>query len=223
MKFGLLILQLLIAFIPWPARRFLLVRIFGANIADSAKIGISLIDCNRLIMNENSKIGHFNFVRGLHTLELGTNSSIGSLNWITGGSSDGVHFSSQTERFRALILGSSSAITNRHFFDCTDAIRIGSFSTVAGWGSQFVTHSIDIEKSLQVCAPILIGDYCFVGSRCILLKSSCVSNFCVLAAGSVVSKLEQKTYALYGGVPARYIKSLPETAAYFHRKNGRVD
>ena len=87
---------------------------------------MSLVMPGMLLMEEGSKIGHFNVIKGVSEVSLGVSASIGSLNWISGfpKNTNSSHFSDQVERVPKLIIGDHSAITNRHFIDCTDAITI---------------------------------------------------------------------------------------------------
>jgi acetyltransferase-like isoleucine patch superfamily enzyme len=74
----------------------------------------------------------------------------------------------------------------------------------------------------QHSEPIEIGDYCFVSTRCVMLGGGRLPSQSVLAAGAVLTKAFEKSFALYGGVPARYIKEIPIEARYFHRSAGFV-
>ena len=66
-------------------------------------------------------------------------------------------------------MGESAAITKNHHIDCTNTIEIGAFSTVAGYQTQFLTHSIDVLENRQHSAPIRIGPYTFVGTNSVVL------------------------------------------------------
>jgi acetyltransferase-like isoleucine patch superfamily enzyme len=124
-------------------------------------------------MEENTGIGHFTVAKNLDLLHLKAHATIGRGNWITGFPlGDSLHFASETERRPELVVGEHSAITHRHLLDCTNAITIGRFTTVAGFQSQFISHTIDIAQNRQVSHPISVGDYCFVGSNSVLLGGS---------------------------------------------------
>jgi acetyltransferase-like isoleucine patch superfamily enzyme len=63
-----------------------------------------------------------------------------------------------------------SAITKKIIIlICTNVITIGKFVTVAGYSSQLLTHSINIELNIQDSHPISIGDYRFVGTASTIL------------------------------------------------------
>ncbi len=113
-------------------------------------------------MDAHSHIGHLTVCKGLDLLRLGPYASIGRANWITGlPAGSPKHFVDQDDRRPRLLIGEHAAITNRHLIDCTDTVSIGDFSTFAGFRSQILTHSIDIEACCQTSAPVSIGRYCF--------------------------------------------------------------
>ncbi len=217
------ILMLVSFLLPWPLRRSFLEKQFGFQIHPTARIGLAWILPNRLIMEEGSTIGTATVCKGIDLLHLKARAIIGRGNWITGfplGPSP--HFAHQTDRRPELIVGEHSAITNRHLLDCTNSVTIGRFTTFAGFHSQIISHSIDLEQNRQSSKPVRVGDYCFVGTNCVLLGGSALPDFCVLGAKSLLNKAFTETYQLYGGVPARPIKALPHDSKYFQRTEGFV-
>ena len=109
-----------------------------------------------------------------------------------------------------------------HHIDCTNIITIGNFSTVAGYQSQLLTHSIDVMESRQHSAPISIGDYTFVGTNVVILGGASLPAFSVLGAKSLLNKSFTEQYTLYGGVPAKAIAPIDKQAKYFNRHEGFV-
>lgn len=209
--------------LPWSMRRLFLEKQFGFTLHPTSRIGLAWVFPKRLIMEAHTSIGHLTICKNIALLHLREHSLIGRGNWITGfplGPSP--HFASETERRPELIVGEHSAITHRHLIDCTNSITIGKFTTMAGFQSQMLTHSIDIEHSRQASKPIRIGDYCFVGTNCVLLGGSVLPDFCVLGAKSLLNKAFAETHQLYGGVPARQLQALPADYAYFNRATGFV-
>ncbi|MBI3881233.1 MAG: acyltransferase [Verrucomicrobia bacterium] len=209
--------------LPWPLRRRVLRTFFGYEIHPTARIGLAWIRPRRLVMEAHTRIGHLTVFKNADLLHLKAHSLIGRGNWITGfpaGNRD--FFAHQTDRKPALILGEHSAITNRHLIDCTDRVTIGKFTTVAGFQSQLLSHSIDLEKNRQNSQPIRIGDYCFIGTNCVLLGGSALPDFSVLGAKSLLNKAHTDTHRLYGGVPAKALKELPRDLGYFKRAEGFV-
>jgi acetyltransferase-like isoleucine patch superfamily enzyme len=204
-------------FVKRPAMRLLL----GYDLHASARIGWSLIAARRLVMGPGAAIGSFTVVKGID-LVMGECASIGRGNWITGHPEGDRSVFAQRERRALLELGEHSAITHRHLLDCTAQITIGRFATVAGWMSQLLTHSIDLPSSRQDCHPIVIGAYCFVGTRVVVLGGSRLPDRSVLGAASLLNKELTEEGCLYGGVPAKKLKELPPGMAYFSRAAGAV-
>ena len=102
-------------------------------------------------------------------------------------------------------------------------MTIGAFTTFAGFQSQILSHSIDLAASRQSSQPVTIGEYCFVGTNCVLLGGAVLPDRSVLGAKSLLNKAFTDTGYLYGGVPAKPLQPLPVAdTAYFHREVGMV-
>jgi hypothetical protein len=208
--------------LPWPLRRRVLSRLFGYRIHPTARIGISWVFPRYLEMGPGSHIDHLTVCKGLDVVRLSEYASVGRANWITGWPKGDRRQFVDDAREPHLTLGAHAAITHRHLIDCTAAVSIGSFTTIAGYRSQLLTHSIDIDESRQEAAPITVGRYCFIGTNCVLLGGSSLPDYSVLGAKSLLNKELAEPYKLYGGVPATPLKTLPSSAAYFNRTKGFV-
>lgn len=220
-KFGMLLLM----FLPWIVRRPLLCGLFGYQIHPSARIKLSWVFPKQLVMEENSRIGPFTVAIHLDRIELGSHSSIGRRNWITGFPTGGSskHFKHQTDRKSELLIGCHSAVTKNHHLDCTSTLQIGDYSTIAGYFSQFLTHSIDLQENRQSSAPITIGSYCFVGTNAVILGGARLPDYSVMGAKSLLNKSFEESFQLYAGIPAKPAKALPREWKYFHRTTGFVE
>lgn len=219
-----MLLKIFTFLLPWSLRRLALQRWFGYTIHPSARIGLAWVFPVKLVMGANSRIGHFTTAVHLDLVELGEKSSIGRGNWITGFPSNTTskHFSHQVNRQPALILGDCASITKNHHLDCTSLIKIGRFTTIAGYQSQFLTHSINVLDNRQDSAPIIIGEYAFVGTNVVMLGGAILPARCVLGAKSLLNKPFDDEWMLYGGVPAKALQELPRDAKYFTRSEGFV-
>jgi serine acetyltransferase len=195
---------------------------WGFEIHRSARIGFSLLLCKKLAMLEGSRIGHLNWFRGMDSVRLSACSTISHLNWFTAFPTDRSDFFSGIERSATLLLGQHAAITSRHLIDCTDAVTIADYALVAGYRSQILTHSIDLGKNRQDCAPIEIGCYSFIGSGVIILKGASVPEKSIVSAGSVYRGRFAESHWLYSGVPAVPVKQLDLSTAFFSRTSGNV-
>lgn len=217
------VLAALLMILPWRLRRIVLITAFGYKIHSTAYIGLSVIFPERLEMDAGTRIGSMNMCKGISLLKMGENSSIGTLNWITGfPMGDRDFFKADIGRRPELILGEEAAVTTRHYIDCTNSVQIGRFTTFAGARSQILTHSIDLHECRQSSKPVTIGDYCFVGTGCVLLAGAMLPDYSVLGGSSILNKQYTDPYFLYAGNPARPVKPLPREMAYFTRSTGFV-
>ena len=220
-----MLVQILLFILPWAIRRKLLVKIFGFEIHPSAHIGKSIILAKQLKMGAKSRIHNLVFCKRIDRLEMGDDSGIATMTYITGFSVKCENlFKGTSERHCELVLGKSAGITSRHFVDCNGGVYIGEFSTVAGIRSQILTHSIDIYSNRQIAKPVQIGKYCFVGTGCIILPGSVLPDYSVLGGGSVLTKAYDQAGWLYAGSPARPMKQLDvPNIPYFKRSKHVVD
>ena len=217
------LLRLCLVLLPWPIRRHALQWFLGYEIHPTARIGRSWIFPRRLVMHAHARIGDLNVAVHLDRMEIGAHASIGRSNWITGfPKNDARHFSHLPDRRPELHLGAHSAVTKQHHLDCTERIEIGAFTTIAGYGSQLLTHSIDVNRNRQDAAPINLGEYCFVGTDVVILGGAELPARSVLGAKSLLNKRHAEPGWLYAGVPAQAVKPIPPDAAYFSRTRGFV-
>lgn len=76
----------------------------------------------------------------------------------------------------------------------------------------FITHDggtllfRDQVPDLEITAPIKVGNNVYIGARTIILPGVHIGNNVVIAAGSVVTR-DIPNNTVYGGVPAKFIKS----------------
>jgi acetyltransferase-like isoleucine patch superfamily enzyme len=216
-------LYIVLALLP----NFLKIAIYNTflncSIHKTAYIGLSYLQAEKIIMGPNSRIGHFNIVKNLDIIEINDSAAIGNFNeFMAIPRRNQKHFIKDPNRLAALKLGKHAAIVKNHFFDCNNTIMIGDYTLVAGIGSVFFTHGIDISANEQQSAPITIGKYCLISTRCTFVKGSVLPNYSVLAANSTLHKPFTDEYMLYSGVPAKSIKQFPKDALFFNRNTGYV-
>jgi acetyltransferase-like isoleucine patch superfamily enzyme len=218
------LVQLLVLFLPWRLRRFALTRVLGFAIDETARVGLSILFADEVQMARGAKLGHFNYVGRLDLLQLDDDATIGNFNWITGLSQrlNSPFFTRKTNRRSDLVLGTCSMIAHQHYIDCTDRIVLGAFAGIAGARSQLITHGVEPIAARQTCAPIIIGDFTMIGSGSIILKGVKIPDRCIVSAGSVVGHARPEPYSLIAGNPAAHVRSLPETAKFFHRTENTI-
>jgi acetyltransferase-like isoleucine patch superfamily enzyme len=218
------LLRALVVLLPWRLRRLVLQRLYGFRLHAESRIGLAWIFPRELVMERGASIGHFTVAKGMDRIAMGERSHIGRLNWIsafpTGTGS--AHFAHLRERVPQLVLGEHASITNRHIVDCTERVEIGRFATVAGFRSQILTHSIDLEECRQDARPVTIGDFCFVGTACTILGGAVLPHHSILGAHALLKRAFQEPYRLYAGVPAVAAGEVCADLKYFTRTEGYV-
>lgn len=208
--------------LPWSIRKRVLSHFFGFELQRGSRIGYSIILARSVILHEGAKIQNGNFINSIDKLELMDYAKIGSFNWITGASIKSSAYQATPDRECKFRLGKHTRITDRHYFDCNGGISIGAYTTIAGLGSQFISHGINVMLNQQEAHPISIGDYCMLGSRVTVLKNSSLPHQSVLAAGAVLTKEFKEPRGIFAGIPAKRVKELSSDAKYFHRVEGSV-
>jgi UDP-3-O-[3-hydroxymyristoyl] glucosamine N-acyltransferase len=197
-------------------KNFLLARL-GWAIADGAHIGPCLIlNVDRAEIGSNAYIGSFSVIRDLVRLTLGDHAVIGHWNWVSGSkrlAQDGAPCQ--------LELGAHSALTSRHYVDCSGGVRIGAYTTIAGVRSTFVTHGISWKSSAQTFDSIEIGDYCLISSNVHIPPGTVVGSRVVVGMGATIAgKLLEP--GLYVQPRATLVKA-DLAGEYFERQEGHVD
>ena len=84
-------------------------------------------------------------------------------------------------------------------------IIIGSHTDIGSevmiWTSE---HNLNSPNWEAIEAPVVIGDYCFIGPRAIILPGVSIGKGAVVAAGAVVTK-DVPAMAIVAGVKAKII------------------
>ena len=115
---------------------------------------------------------------------------------------------------RKLRIGESSVIGHKAILDARGGLTIGSnvniSSEVMIWTAQ---HDYRDPKFGTDFKAVIVGDYAWLGPRCIILPGVTIGEGAVVAAGAVVSK-NIEPYTVVGGVPAKKISDRPKELAY---------
>lgn len=90
-----------------------------------------------------------------------------------------------------------------------ELVEIGSDVLIAG--SVYISdhdHDFPLENSSElVVSPVKIGDRCWLGEKCSVLKGVTLGSDCLVAAHAVVTK-SFPSGSVVAGVPARLIRTL---------------
>lgn len=115
---------------------------------------------------------------------------------------------------RKLKIGENTVIGHRATLDARGGLTIGKnvnlSSEVMIWTAQHDYRDPMFGTGFE---PVIIGDYVWLGPRCIILPGVTVGEGAVVAAGAVVTK-NVEPYTLVGGVPAQKIADRPKGLNY---------
>jgi len=108
-----------------------------------------------------------------------------------------------------LIIGDNSFINVGAIISAHYQIKIGKNAQIAPgvilMDNDF--HGVKDRASIDVSAPITIGDNVWLATRVVVLKGVTIGEGSTIAAGAVVTK-DIPPYSLAAGIPAKVIKSL---------------
>ena len=194
-------------FLPMLVKR-LLLNMIGHDIDKTAYIGFSYIHAKKIIMKSGTYIGHGNVITNLDRLVMNDGSRINRWNRIT----SGVNYDGELQ------IGARSSISLRHYLDVCDVFTIGHDTIIAGHRSTFFTHSKGID-CVDYVKPIVIGDWCYVGSNVCFVPGAGIGSNCFVGMGAVVTKdFTETKYALIAGNPAASRKTIDKDSAYFRQE-----
>lgn len=182
------------------------LRCLGHCIASDARIGLSLLLVERLVLRRGARVGHGNVVRvrrlvldhgarigrgnllnGPLSILLKSQAEIGNRNKVLRGPIPTVTYGPAT-----LKLGKNSKITADHRIDCTQSVMLGCDSILAGSGSQLWTHGYVHEPRgggrYRVDGPIVIGNSVYIGSASIVTTGVRIANDIIVGAGTTVAR-----------------------------------
>ena len=115
---------------------------------------------------------------------------------------------------RKLKIGENTCIGHKATLDARGGLTIGTnvnfSSEVMIWTAQ---HDYRDPQFGAVFKPVEIGNYVWLGPRCIILPGVTIGDGAVVAAGAVVNK-NVDCYTVIGGVPAKKIAIRPKDLTY---------
>jgi acetyltransferase-like isoleucine patch superfamily enzyme len=219
-----IIFSFFISFLPLPIKLWIYRQLFGYKIGRNVRIGFSWLNVQFMEIGDNVQIGNLNRFKGLPFVRIGHDTVISNMNYFT----SAPLFTDKENRIKkginpSLEIGCHVGIGLGHYFDVQDAMTIGDFTTIAGLGSQFFTHQLDIKKGIQSAKPVHIGRYCMIGSGVKFCPGSEVGDCTVIAMGSVVVGQHLDDHVLIAGNPAVVKKILSPEYAYFTRSIGVIE
>jgi len=113
--------------------------------------------------------------------------------------------------------GNNVGLGTDNLYGCAGGIAIGH-DTIVG---NFVTFHAENHRTSDLETPIrlqgvthlgiTVGTNCWIGAKATVLDGAHIGHGCIIAAGSVVLAGEYPANAIYGGVPARWLRSRCES------------
>lgn len=232
-RVGRLAILVIVGLLPGVAKKTLYRIFFGYRFGSGVRVGISLLDAERLELGPGARVGHFNLLLRLGTLVAGPGVRIGHLNVIRGGEHVQLDGYAEVMRFNVLNaipdhdcttdpesvlrVGAGTVIVSGHRIDFTDRVELGRNVIVGGRNSSLWTHN------RQETAPIRIGDYCYLGSEVRLAPGASLPDECILGLGSVLTGEIREPRSLLAGAPAKVIRPLNEKDLAHVRRKTRKD
>ena len=214
------ILEVVAAISPQRVKHLIYSRCFGWEVHPTARFGLSLLAVDHLVAEEGVEISHLNIVKGCELVLLGRGARIGPLNWVTATPLGSPLFSASPKRRPRLTLGAEASITTRHYVSCNDEVVLESFAVLGGLHSRVLTHGPHLDTATQRTSSVHIGARALVTANCTLLAGAVVPARSIIASGATVVGPLPDELVLYGGVPARRLKDLPEDLGLFTRERG---
>jgi acetyltransferase-like isoleucine patch superfamily enzyme len=114
---------------------------------------------------------------------------------------------------KGLRVGNNVGLGSDNFYGCAGGIVVGD-DTIVG---NFVSFHAENHNSSQLDIPIRlqgvnhqgirIGNNCWIGAKCTILDGAVIGNGCIIAAEALVLAGPYKENGIYGGVPARLLKT----------------
>jgi len=114
---------------------------------------------------------------------------------------------------KGLRVGNNVGLGSDNFYGCAGGITVGDDTIVGNFVSFHAENHnfsrLDIPIRLQGVSHqgIRVGNNCWIGAKCTILDGAVIENGCIIAAGALVIAGLYKENGIYGGVPARLLKT----------------
>ena len=223
----------IIAIFPSFLKRFFYRHLFGYKIGKRVRIGLSIIDVDNCVIEDDTSIGHFNIFIGTKSVSVGDHTIIGHFNVFRGGDLISIGRYCEILRFNEInslskttminevdqtfIIGDGTMLGASHKIDFTDRVEVGKCVILGGRNSSVWTHNRQMTK------PVSIGDYAYIGSEIRIAPGGEIPANSIVGIGSVITKKLEGEYKVIAGVPARVISDLDEAGIFLISNKTRPD
>lgn len=111
-------------------------------------------------------------------------------------------------------VGDNVGLGTHGIYGCAGGIEIGDDTIIGNYvtchaeNHNFSLKNIPIRMQGVNHKGIKIGKGCWIGAKATILDGAVIGDHCVIAAGSVVTEGFYPNNTVYGGVPAKQLKSI---------------
>lgn len=189
---------------PFSSIKPFLLNLLGHKVSKNAKIGLSIIVAQKLVLGNSASIGHLNFIsiskiclksnarirnvnylKGNFDLLMKSFSIIINFNLITRGSVDWAPPCSK------LVLGKNSQITSFSSIDLAASVILGNDVVLAGKGIQVWTHGFvhDYNRNRYlVTGKVILGNNIYIGARTCINPGVRIADDVTVGVNATISK-----------------------------------
>lgn len=116
-----------------------------------------------------------------------------------------IHMGARFYNISNIVIGEDSIIGEDAVLDGRDKLIIGNHVDIASEVMIYnAEHDVKDPAFHAIKAPVVIGDYVFIGPRAIILPGVTIKKGVVIGAGAVVTR-DVEEGLIVGGVPAKQI------------------
>ena len=191
--------------LPQPLKQAAYRHLLGWRIGKRVRIGLSYLDSRSVTIGDDVAIGHFNVVRNVKRLSIGSGTILANFNSVFG-STYGPEFPGDVS------IGAGVSFMSHHFVDATGSVLIGDRAVIGGRDTHFWSHEMQQSDGASRLAAtrVEVGAGAYVGARAMLVGCRIPAG-AVVGAGSVVTKdfAPEAARLLIAGNPASIRKRYP--------------
>jgi len=109
-----------------------------------------------------------------------------------------------------ITFGNRSGASYYVLIESNELVQIGDFTGIAEFtvirDTNHVVYGTDAHwrQTPLISAPVIIGNGCFIGSRCYIMPGVTIGDGAIIQAGSVVTK-DVGSFEIWAGYPARRV------------------
>jgi maltose O-acetyltransferase len=133
-----------------------------------------------------------------------------------------IHMGANFFNPKGIGVGKDTIIGNGAFLDGRAPLSIGDHTDIASGVMIYNSeHDLESETFKAREEAVVIGDYCFIGPRVIILPGVKIGKGVVVAAGAVVTS-NVADFEIVGGVPAKIIGQRINQNPHYHLGRARL-